>query len=71
MMNNAWRMNEGANKRWNDKGWGNQYDKGTASNQGGNQAAGRTASRGGDAPARSRQVDTEVAKRSGAPRAAE
>jgi Ca2+-binding EF-hand superfamily protein len=27
MMNNAWRMNEGANKRWNDKGWGSQYDK--------------------------------------------
>jgi len=29
-MNNAWRMNEGANKRWNDKGWGNQYEKAPA-----------------------------------------
>ena len=28
MINNSWRINEGAsaNKRWNDKGWGTQYD---------------------------------------------
>jgi Ca2+-binding EF-hand superfamily protein len=35
MMNNAWRMNEGANKRWNDKGWGTQVDKPGSQQQGG------------------------------------
>lgn len=53
-------MNEGANKRWNDKGWGTKYEKGgnTASQQarskefeasrtrGGNEGAKRTAAPG-------------------------
>ena len=26
MMNYSWRINEGANKKWNDKGWSSQYD---------------------------------------------
>jgi lysine/ornithine N-monooxygenase len=31
MMNNAWRMNEGANKNWNTKGWSNKDEQPTSS----------------------------------------
>mmetsp|Transcript_31932 Transcript_31932/g.28939 ORF Transcript_31932/g.28939 Transcript_31932/m.28939 type:complete len:138 (+) Transcript_31932:649-1062(+) len=27
MMNNSWRMNDGADKNWNKKGWGSKYDE--------------------------------------------
>lgn len=27
MMNNAWRINEGANKNWNKKGWVNRDEE--------------------------------------------
>jgi Ca2+-binding EF-hand superfamily protein len=52
MMNNAWRMNEGANKRWNDKGWGSEANQGGKSLQ---SAAGEK--RGGAAGARDREPD--------------
>lgn len=73
MMNNAWRMNEGANKRWNDKGWGTQVSKGgnTASQQAKSKEFEANRSRGGnEGPTRTRGGNEGV-KRSAAPGTAE